>query len=115
MIKNISRGKVLVRDVKFCNSILSKAKGLMFSKDIKDKGLIFTFKNEERWSLHMLFVFFLIDVLWLDEDKRVVDLKEHFRPFELLAKPAHKARYVIELPDKTITKTKTEVGDKILF
>ena len=34
-------------------------------------------------SVHMLFVFFPLDLVFLDKNKRVVDKKEGFRPFSL--------------------------------
>jgi len=113
MIKNVSKNRILAKESKLCRSILSKTKGLMFSA--KPKPLVFTFSKEERWSLHMLFVFFPIDVLWLNKDKKVVDIRQKFRPFSLLAKPQKKARYIIELPAGAIKNSRTEIGDKILF
>ena len=62
----------------------------------------------------MLFVFYSIDVLFLDKDKGVVELKEDFRPFRFYT-PKNKAKYVIELPDGIIKKTGTKLGDKISF
>jgi uncharacterized membrane protein (UPF0127 family) len=115
MIRNVSSNKILAKETKLCDSILSKAKGLMFSKRIKDKGLVFVFKKDERWSLHMLFVFFPIDVLWLNKDCRIVDMKESFAPFSVLAVPKEKARFVIELPANTIKNSDTIIGDKVSF
>ena len=115
MIKNISKKKILAEETVFCRSILSKAKGLMFSKKIKDKGLVFTFNKEDKYSLHMLFVFFPIDVLWLDREKEVVWIKKDFIPFSLVTKPKEKAMFIIELPEDTINRTGTSIGDKISF
>ena len=62
----------------------------------------------------MLFVFYPIDVLFLNKNKIVVEMKENFMPFSLYT-PNKKALYIIELPKNTIQKTKTEVGNKINF
>ena len=62
----------------------------------------------------MLFVFCPIDVLFLDKNKKVVEIKENFMPFTFYT-PKNKAKYVIELPSDLIRKTRTEVGDKISF
>ena len=115
MIRNISSNKVLAKETKLCNDVFSKTKGLMFSEIIKDKGLVFIFKKDEKWSLHMLFVFFPIDVLWLNKDQRIVDMKENFAPFSLLAVPKEKARFVVELPKGTIKNSDTIIGDRISF
>jgi len=84
----------------------------MFSR--KSKSLVFIFKKEKIVPLHMLFVFYPIDVLFLDKNKIVVEIKENFKPFSFY-NPKNKSKFVIELPKNTIRKTKTELGDKIEF
>ena len=112
MIKNISKKTVLCTKAIVLKSILSKAIGLMFSGKIQDTGLIFMFSNPRRMDMHMLFVFFPIDVLFLDESKKVVEIKENFRPFAFYLS-REKAVYVIELPEGVIRKSRTGVGDFI--
>ncbi|MFH1770230.1 MAG: DUF192 domain-containing protein [archaeon] len=114
MIKNSSNKKVLTKNKTMCNTIVSQSKGLMFSKEKKDFGLIFNFKKERTISLHMFFVFYPIDVISLDAQKKVIDVKENFKPFTTyLAKK--KAKYIIELPKGTIKRTSTKTGDIIEF
>src|SRR3989344_8293644 len=110
VIKNSSKGDVICSDAKICKSILSKTVGLMFSK--KPKPLIFILKKEKIVPLHMFFVFFPIDVLFLDEDKKVVEIKKKFEPFTLY-NPKNKAKYVIELPQGAVKNTNTKIGDKV--
>ena len=78
------------------------------------KPLIFIFNKEKFIPLHMHLVFFPIDVLWLDRNKRVVELKRDFRPFRMYS-PSKKAQYVIELKKGTIDASKTSNGDLISF
>jgi len=80
-----------------CKSFVSKAKGLMFSRRLKDSCLLFIFTKERKVALHMFFVFFPIDVLFLNEKKEIVDLKQNFRPFTVYTskKPA---KYILEMP-----------------
>jgi hypothetical protein len=61
-------------------------------------------------SIHMLFVFFPIDVLFLDTNKQVVD-KVTLRPFQLNYTPRHAAAYIVELPAGSAEHTK--LGDKL--
>lgn len=113
MIKNTARNSIIARDVIFCEDYISKFMGLMFSTNQK-KNLVFKFNDEKIISLHMLFVFYPIDVIFLDKNKIVVDIKENFRPFTFY-NSKKKAMYAIELPARTIKKSKTEIGDKIKF
>jgi uncharacterized protein len=112
IIKNATKKDVIAEDAVVCSNIFSQGLGLMFS--FKIKSLVFTLKKEKITPLHMFFVFYPIDVLFLDKEKVVVDVKENFRPFSFYT-PKHKSMYVIELPEGTIKKTKTWVWDKIDF
>ena len=112
MIVNLTKKKVLAKDVKFCKSVFSKFIGLRFSRRMRE-SLVFVFEKERKVSLDMFFVFYPIDVLWLDEDKKVVGIKENFKPFSFTF--GKKARYVLELENGVARKTRTEIGDKIGF
>ena len=101
---SIKIGKKKV-DVKVCSSLWSQAWGLMFSPK---KNLLFEFKRLQMVSLHMLFVFFPIWVLYLDEKKKVVD-KRKLLPFVSMIWPGKKAKYVLELIDEP----QVSVGDKL--
>ncbi|MBS3097056.1 DUF192 domain-containing protein [Candidatus Woesearchaeota archaeon] len=110
-IRNLTRKTLLSENAKICKSALSKFIGLMFSRP---RALVFAFKEEKIISLHMLFVFYPIDVLFLDKSKKVAEIKENFMPFSFY-RPRNKAMYVIELPNGMIKKSGTRLGDKISF
>lgn len=113
MIKNITKKTILADKIIPRSNILGKAVGLMFHKELdEDTAMIFFFKKEEIVSLHMLFVFFPIDVLYLNSEKNVVEIRENLKPFTLYS-PKNKARYVIELSAGIIKKSKTVIGDRI--
>jgi hypothetical protein len=94
-------------DVTVCRSAWSKARGLMFSRP---KNLVFAFDQDSHVPLHMFFVFFPIDVFYLDAHKKVIEAKKNFKPFTLHT-PRNKARYVVEVPSPSTIK----VGDTITF
>jgi uncharacterized membrane protein (UPF0127 family) len=94
-------------DYKICRSWFSKAKGLMFSKK---KNLIFVFNKEKKIGLHMFFVFFQIDILFLDKNKRIIEIKKNFRPFSFYTSK-NKVKYVVELTEKNNYK----IGNKFDF
>jgi len=84
-------------DIKICSGFFSKSKGLMFSRKLKNnEALLFEFDREGNWLIHMFFVFFPIDVVWLDRNMKVVDVKIG-RPFDFLLVPRKKSKYVLEL------------------
>ncbi len=94
--------------VKKIRSIWGKSVGLMLSKP---ENLAFIFQDERKRSLHMLFVFFSIDVLFLDSKRRVVE-KATLKPFQLYTSKK-KAQYVFELRKGQAKKIK--IGSRIQF
>ncbi len=74
------------------------------------KILVFAFNKDTHVPLHMLFVFFPIDVLYLNKNKQVIEVKQNFKPFTFYT-PKVKARYVVELPYRT----HASVGDSVTF
>jgi len=78
-----------------CDSFLKKFRGLMFSKP---KNLYFILSKETRINatVHTCFVFFPINVYWLDKDKNIVDFCLSLKPFRFKV-PRKKAKYIIEL------------------
>jgi len=72
------------------------------------KNLVFVFPDERIVSLHMFFVFFPINVLYLDSGRRVVE-KARLKPFGWY-KPKRKAKFVLELAAGD-----ADVGDEIEF
>ena len=114
MIKNKTKDTIIAKTAKSCNNELSKATGLMFSKRNSDLGLIFPFKKDISISIHMLFVFYPIDLIYLDKDKKIIEIKENIKPWQFY-KPKNKARYLIEVVACRVKESKTKVGDTITY
>ena len=91
-------------DYKICKSALSKAIGLMFSKK---RNLLFEFDKEIKITLHNFFVFYPINLVFLDKDKKVIEIKRNFKPFTFYTSK-QKARYLLETPFEIEFK----IGDK---
>lgn len=112
LLRNSTRKAILSKNAEACGNF-SKFIGLMLSKN-KKRALVFGFSREKLIALHMIFVFYPIDVLFLDKDKMVVDKKENFKPFTF-CKSKKKAMYAVELPNGAIKKSRTKIGDAIEF
>ena len=92
-----------------CTSLLKQFLGLMF-RFPKNNGLLFEFKKEMPVSLHMLFVFITIDIVYLNKNKKIIKILKKVRPFTLYIKEI-KCKYILELKDcKSI-----KLNDKIKF
>ena len=76
--------RTLATRVETADSVLAQARGLMFRRSVPDDyALVFPFDRAERRSLHMVFVPFAIDALWLVEGEVVRE--ERLSPWTGLA------------------------------
>ena len=104
-------GKIIADNAKILKSSFKHALGLMFSKQ---KNLIFEFRKEMKNPIHMLFVFYPIDLVFLNKNKRVIELKKSLKPFEIY-NTKKEAKYLLELKNDTIKKENIKINDKISF
>lgn len=98
----------------YCKNVFSKAIGLRFHKKIIDKAYIFILNRPQIVSLDMVFVHFPIDVIFLDERKKVIDVKENFKPYSMY-RSKKKTKTVIELPQGYVKNNKIKLNDDIKF
>ena len=118
-IVNKTRNFVISDNSGIAYSLFSRLRGLMLSKN-RDLILVSPQEGIKESSIHTLFMRFPIDVIWLNSENRVVDLKTGVLPFNprridtwRIHKPKKPAKYVIELGSGKIGNT--EIGDKIEF
>ncbi|ATW87948.1 hypothetical protein halTADL_1155 [Halohasta litchfieldiae] len=58
--------RTIATEIEIADSFLSRARGLMFRRSIPDDyALVFQFETPEDRDLHMVFVPFAIDAVWL--------------------------------------------------
>jgi uncharacterized membrane protein (UPF0127 family) len=63
-------------------------------------------------GVHTFAMRFPIDVIYLDGDKVVVHIEENLKPWRV-APVRLRAASVLELPDRTLSRTHTAIGDEI--
>jgi len=101
MLLNKTTGKKVIDKVLLVETHWQKMKGLMFEDPTKfDYGLVFVLPSESiaNASIHMLFVFFPIDVVYLNKSRKVVDIAQNLQPFALGYSPKKPAKFFVELP-----------------
>ena len=98
----------LAADVEVAESTLAQARGLMFRRSIPDEyALVFPFDGVAFRSLHMVFVPFPIDAVWL-RDSEVTKVK---RLRAWIGLGWGRADCVVELPAGAAAGV--EVGDRV--
>ncbi len=113
MLFNSTTQKKIIGKVRVAADFFGNLKGLMFERQENfDYALIFGLPVETRLgaSVHMMFVFFPIDIVFLDAQKKVVD-KATLRPWMLNYTPQTAAKYFVEMPLGTGAGTK--IGDRV--
>lgn len=96
---------------------LSKRDSLPLSE-----GMLFVFESKGAYGIWMKDMKFAIDIIWIDENKRIVDLATNVSPQpgkndrELTVyKPRGEALYVLEINAGLATLSGLQVGDRISF
>jgi uncharacterized protein len=105
--------EVMVRDE-------DRAMGLMFRPSLPlDRGMLFVFESSEFHGFWMKNCKFAIDMVWLDDDRRIVHVSEAVPPCKAepcpVYSPLRKARYVLELNAGQARREKATVGATLSF
>lgn len=111
-------GKVLQTEVMVKDE--DRMMGLMFRPSLPlDHGMLFLFEQLGKHTIWMKNCKFPIDILWLDENRRVVHLEEAVPPCKAepcpVYAPLREAAYVVEINAKQAKREKALVGSEVKF
>ncbi|KKT67368.1 MAG: hypothetical protein UW62_C0026G0009 [Candidatus Collierbacteria bacterium GW2011_GWB1_44_35] len=107
-LHNQTRNTLISSKCKIARSLVDRSLGLLNSNN--PRTLIFF----TRWGIHTLFLSNPIDILLLNDDWEVVKMAKSLPPFKFFSYlPIY--MIVIELPQGSLGKSKTTLGDKILI
>jgi hypothetical protein len=108
---NASKGTVLAERLREARTPWSRLVGLLNRNHLPEgEGLLIVPCS----SVHTFFMRFPIDVAFLDRKGRVLRVFISVPPFRLLL-GGLEARMALGLPPGTLTSTRTEPGDQLLF
>jgi uncharacterized membrane protein (UPF0127 family) len=108
-VVNCRSGALLGTRVALAVGIRSRLQGLLGRSELAPgEGLWL----EPCASIHMFFMRFAIDVVFVDRQGAVVKLCQHVVPWRL-ASGGRRARAALELPVGTIERSATRVGDRL--
>ncbi|MFC4767933.1 DUF192 domain-containing protein [Effusibacillus consociatus] len=93
------------------DKFVSRFTGLMFRKKLPENKALLLVPCK---SIHMFFMRFPIDVMFLDKNNRVVKIVENLRPWSLVP-PVRSAHSTLELPVGAIRRHGIQVGDRVGF
>jgi uncharacterized membrane protein (UPF0127 family) len=124
MSQNSKKGSIVVINkskesilgpVDMADSFSSRFWGLMLKKSLK-KGMILKIpagRGKMGSAIHMFFMRIPLDVIFLDNEKTVLD-QVTLKPWQTYT-PKKAARYVVELKEGNLISSETEIGDILDF
>ncbi|MEO8026475.1 MAG: DUF192 domain-containing protein [Bryobacteraceae bacterium] len=102
---------------------LELTRGMMFRDALaNDRGMLFVHGRAGNWTYYMFQVKIPLDIVWMDADKRVVEIAPNTPP--CASKSARecpvyggkeKSQYVLELPGGGAARLGIRVGDTLRF
>lgn len=110
-LTNNTRNTIIADNAKIADTVISRLVGLLNRSEIlPGEALVIT----QCRSIHMFFMKFGIDVIFVNRKNIVVGLVKRIQPFQMSPYFIWASR-AIELPEGVIEKTQTSLGDRILF
>ncbi len=110
-IENGTRGAMLAETAHRAGGFFARGRGLMLTRELPDGSALVI---EPCNSIHMFFMRYPLDVIFLDKSGAVVFMYRGIKPWRMgrIVRGAHTA---IELPVGVVERSGTEVGDTIYF
>jgi uncharacterized membrane protein (UPF0127 family) len=107
---NVTKGVAIASELEIATSFAARSQGLLGRAGLKpDTGLLI----DPCSSIHMWFMRFPIDVIFLDKKNRVVGLKANVKPWGMAW--SWRGVKTLELPVGAIASTRTQLGDIVAF
>lgn len=116
------RGKVCFKDncfnVDISITLEERSRGLMFKESLDiNQGMLFIFDKNDIHSFWMKNTLISLDIIWINEEKEIVFIKEMASPCEekfcTTINPLVLARYALEINGGLSRKIGLQIGDKI--
>jgi uncharacterized membrane protein (UPF0127 family) len=110
-ILNATRDTQIASAARRASNFLSRGRGLMMAPPLpQGGGLVIEPCN----SIHMFFMRYPLDIIFLDKQGKVVFLYRGIKPWRV-GRVVRGARLAVELPEGAIDSTGTEVGDTLVL
>lgn len=107
----VGRKIYLPVQIKKADTFVGRFLGLMFRRSLPEQKALWIIPCN---SIHMFFMRFSIDVVFLDKQNNIVKLAEQVRPWSMIL-PVHHAHSALELHAGTIRKHGLQLGDQIVI
>lgn len=116
--------KICLRDaclnIEVADTDIERARGLQERKSLEDDyGMLFVFETEGMYNFWMKDTLVPLDMIWIDKDRKIVDIKTYVPPCTEdpcpTYNPAGESLYVLETKAGLSTVLNYKVGDELTF
>ena len=108
-LRRESDGRIVCERCGVADSMLARMRGLLGRSELPaGEGLLI-----RTWSIHMFFMRFAIDAVFLDRDRRIVRIVADLRPWKTAS--CRGAREVVELASGEAARCGLAVGDALVL
>lgn len=108
-----------VFNVRLANTEATRQQGLSGVEKLGAMdGLLLVYQGEDYWGIWMKDMKIPLDIIWLNNEKKVIYIVTDALPILGTSKtftPANPARYVLEVPLGTVKKAAIKIGDTATF
>ena len=107
-----------IEDIEHVESFLGRFRGLMFREEGR---ILMEFPVREKQGIWMPFMKFSIDVAFIDDEKKVVDVFRNIPPISIspstwkIYRPERMCRYVLEVESGLLEEKGIERGSELKF
>ena len=106
--------------VELAKTPVEQARGLMFREHLDEgNGMLFVYENEAVRTFWMKNTYIPLDIIWLDSDRKVIQIKRNAQPCDSNTCPTIgskvKSRYVLEFNGGIAEKIELKTGDVFEF
>lgn len=108
-------------DVEVVQTAIERQRGLMFRDSLDSNvGMLFVFEESSKYGFWMKNTLIPLDIIWIDENKTITDIKENVLPCESnqtcpIYSPSNNALYVLEINSGKVKENNLSVGDEGIF
>jgi uncharacterized protein len=98
----------------------AKEQGLMWRTELgEERGMLFVWDTSGVYPFWMKNTLIPLDMIWIDETKRVVSIRENAQPCKIdpceVIMPGGRARYVLEVNAGKVSQLSIRIGDAVTF
>lgn len=107
-------------NVEIADTAIKRAHGLQGRKELADdEGMLFIFEAPDIYNFWMKDTLISLDMIWIDENKKIVDIKTHVPPCVAepcaMYGPSGKASFVLEIKAGQAEVRGIKAGDELVF